>query len=314
MEESRVQELVFSFMKLAGMEPAEIGHGIWKVMIPECEKSFFNGFEELQFTFDRAVAEQHRELQLAREGSYLLRKIIERLGAIPRVSRLFAVTDPELPISDSDGKAKLRLVKPKKVHYRQQIMFNFKVTIRCDIRREILFSALADPATDEVYLDKGLKDLDLSSFSETPDPKIKIHESGHDMLRLYLQTCRLLEGQLQDEIEEIKNWGQQQFEGESTKVKEFLDEQKNELKRKRENVSFHLYFFQKEEEIDKMIADLETEHERKIQELKEKFQLKVEISLINAVVLCVPTIGRPGMTVKKNTDVTSGKISSILCN
>ena len=70
-----------------------------------------------------------------------------------------------------------------------------------------------------------------------------------------------------------------------------MNEQKAELLQKKENVSFHLYFFQKEEEIDKLISNLEEERKRKLSDLEEKYKVKVNISLINAVVICTPESG-----------------------
>ncbi|MEW6710626.1 MAG: hypothetical protein AB1403_12445, partial [Candidatus Riflebacteria bacterium] len=128
-----------------------------------------------------------------------------------------------------------------------------------------------------------------------------------DLMRLYLQSCQELENQLAPDIAELKNWGVDQCDEELKKFEAYLNEQKKELLRKKENVCFHLYFFQKEEEIDKLINDLEEERNRKIRELKEKFALRVNVSLINAVVLCVPTVATSPGKVKKNSAVTLTK-------
>ncbi|EKD84408.1 MAG: hypothetical protein ACD_39C00066G0002, partial [uncultured bacterium] len=41
----------------------------------------------------------------------------------------------------------------------------------------------------------------------------------------------------------------------------------------------------------RLIDNLEEERKRKLSELRDKFSLRVNISLVNAVVLCMPTIG-----------------------
>jgi hypothetical protein len=102
-------------------------------------------------------------------------------------------------------------------------------------------------------------------------------------------------------MDELKAWGREQCADELQKFEAYLDEQKQELLKKKENVCFHLYFFQKEEEIDKLIGDLDKEHERKLAELKEKFALTVNICLINAIVLCVPTVGTSSLKKRKNS-------------
>lgn len=299
MTTNKIQELVFAFMDMVKIPCRVVEEGIWRITIPPEERAFFNGFEELSFTFDRQVAERHRDLEMIAEGSYLLKKIVERLIGIPKVSRLFKMAKPELPRIEPGKTPELRVISPGKAHYRQQVIFNFKVGFLTDDRRERLFSVLADPANHEIYLKEGLGDLDLTQYQETPEPGVPLEESGEDILRLYLQACRQLESTIGPEVEEIRTRNAEQFGVEFARYREFLEEQKKELLKKKENVCFHLYFFQKEEEIDRMIKDLESEHNRKVEELKEKFSLKVEVGLINAIVLCIPTVGVPASQIKK---------------
>lgn len=285
---NKIKELVFSFMDMVGISRKEAEPGIWVARIPEAEQAFFNGFEVLRFTFERDKAELHRDLELICEGSFLLRKIIEKLAQLPRVSRLFSLKAPEVP---PQGPAhELRLVSDN-VYYRPRVVFNFKVQFECDQRREKLFSIVADTSSGVTAVDEGLYNIDMTEYSETPQPGLKLEESGTDILRLYLQACQKLEESLGDEISELREWGEEQCY-ENLKVFEaYLDEQKQELLKKKENVSFHLYFFQKEEEIDRLIDNLEEERKRKLSELKDKFLVRVNISLVNSVVLYTPTVG-----------------------
>ncbi|MBF0543516.1 MAG: hypothetical protein HQM08_03740 [Candidatus Riflebacteria bacterium] len=306
MEANKIQELVLCFMKSLEIKCENDGKGIWRAKIIPSERTFFNGFEEYVFTFEREVAEKHRELELICDGSYLLKKIIERLASIPKVSRLFALTPPEPP-SDGGKVGELVLLAPGKCHYRQKINFHFKVSYVCNRRYDSLFTCLVDPASNEVYLKEGVNEIDMSSYSETPNPDIPIEPTGEEILRLYLKACQILEEETEKKLGEIKSWAQTQFEYEKEKIEEFIDEQKAELEKKKANVCFHLYFFQKEEEIDKMINDLENEKLRKIQELQEKHSLKIEISLINAYVLCVPTLGIPASMVSRKKHENSLK-------
>ncbi|OIP32246.1 hypothetical protein AUK22_00195 [bacterium CG2_30_54_10] len=323
MTRNKIQDLVFSFMNLFKIPCRSTQEGIWQITIPDSEKAFFNGFQELSFTFDREVAEKHRDLEMIAEGSYLLKKIVERLIGIPKVSRMYKLAKPELPPIEPTEPGKtteLMVISPGKVHYRQQVIFNFKVGFLSDARKERLFSVLADPANHKIYLKKGLGNLDPARYQETPEPGVPTEESGEDILRLYLQSCRQLEAAIGPEVEEIRSRNSGLFEAEFARHQGFLEEQKKELLKKKENVCFHLYFFQKEEEIDRAIKDLETDHERKVAELKEKYGLKVEIGLINAIVLGVPTVGVPASQIKKKrremamsqvTVVSSAKLEAL---
>ncbi len=311
MATNRIKDLVFAFMDMVKIETKEVVPNVWWFKVPEKEQNFFNGFEELKFTFEREIAEQHRDTELICDGSFLLRKIIERLAEVPKASRMFATCKPEIP-PVSDG-GELRVVDTDNVYYRQKVIFNFKVQFECDQRKEMLFSISADPADSSLELQKGLKEIDLSGFSEKPQDGIKIEESGQDVLRLYLQACQNLEKELETEIAEVKNWGKKQCDEELEKFEAYLEEQKQELLKKKENVCFHLYFFQKEEEIDTLINNLEQERMRKISELQEKFSLKVRINLINAVILCIPTVGTLSRKTRKTTAKvrTPGKASGL---
>lgn len=296
---NKIQELVFSFLELVSISPKEHAEGVWVAKIPEAEQAFFNGFETLKFTFEREKAEMHRDLELICEGSFLLRKIIERLAAIPKASRLFSTKAPEVPPCANGPELR---VMSDKVYYRSKVIFNFKVQFECDQRREKLFSLTADVADGMLNVEEGLQTVDMKEFSESPQPGIKLEESGVDVLRLYLQSCQKLEEALQEEITELRNWGNEQYEEDLKVFAAYLDDQKQELLKKKENVSFHLYFFQKEEEIDRLIDNLEEERKRKVSELKDKFSLRVNINLVNAVVLCIPTVGTASIKNRKASD------------
>jgi hypothetical protein len=301
---NKIQELVFSFLDMVNIGRKELEAGVWIAKIPENEQAFFNGYETLRFTFERDKAELHRDLELICEGSFLLRKIIERLSAIPKASRLFALRAPEVPPSLNGPE--LRVVSDK-AYYRSKVIFNFKVQFECDQRREKLFSITADTADGLINVEEGLQTVNPDEYSEQPQPDIKIEESSVDILRLYLQSCQKLEESLGEEIAELRQWGDEQCDENLKVFSAYLEEQKQELIKKKENVCFHLYFFQKEEEIDRLIANLEEERKRKLSELKDKFSLRVNISLINAVVLCIPTIGTAGLKTRK----TSDKVASL---
>lgn len=296
---NKIKELVFSFMDMVGIDRRESEPGIWVARIPEAEQAFFNGFEVLRFTFDREKAETHRDLELICEGSFLLRKIIEKLSELPRVSRLFSMREPAVPPQGSAHE--LRVVSDN-VYYRPRVVFNFKVQFECDQRREKLYSVLADTASDLLGVEEGLYNIDMGEFSETPQEGMKISESATDVLRLYLQACQKLEEALSADIAELREWGDEQC-SENLKVFEaYLDEQKHELQKKKENVSFHLYFFQKEEEIDRLIDNLEEERKRKMAELRDKFSVRVKIGLVNSVVLYTPTVGVASHKTRKSGD------------
>ncbi|MDD3001897.1 MAG: hypothetical protein PHF29_09100 [Candidatus Riflebacteria bacterium] len=290
--ENKIRSIVFSFLDMAKIPYKEIRKGVWIAAIPEAEKNFFDNVSKLEFTFNRELAEEHRNIELVCEGSFLLRKIIERMSVLPRVSRVFSKRIPETPPQSLT-------VVTDSAYYRSKVAFNYKVTFNCEQNKDKLYSVVADTAFGVLNINDKLFEVDMDEFSEAPDPNLKIEDSGYDILKLYMEACQKLEDEIHTDIKELRCWSEEKYH-ESIKVfEDYLDEQKNELLKKKENVSFHLYFFQKEEEIDKMLANLEEERKRKTAELQDKFRVKVSVSLINAVVLCIPTIGTASSKAKR---------------
>ena len=241
--------------------------------------------DSLKFTFNKEKAELFRDVEMIGEGSFLFRKIIERLAATPKVSRIFFFLQPEVP--EASG------VKPiaDKMHYKTSVAFNFKVSIVCDQKQDMLYSVVEDRSDSSLKVEDKLFTLDLNDYSEEPDPRIKLDDPGSEVLKKYLLACQKLEESIQDEIEKYRKISNEKCREDMKVFDAYLNEQKAELLQKKENVSFHLYFFQKEEEIDKLINDLEEERKRKLNELEEKYKIKVNISLINAVLICMPESG-----------------------
>lgn len=280
-----IQQLVFAFFNMEGVPCKEEDQGVWTADIPEKERSFFNCDSKIRFTFDREKAELHRDIEMICEGSFLLRKILERLSTLPKVSRLFAGNQPQTP--EASGIKSIA----SKMHYKTSVAFNFKVTIDCDTKTEKLFSVVESSVDSRLEVKDNLFYVDLNYYSEKPDPRIKLDEAGPDVLKVYLEACQKLEDAVQNDIAEARKLGVNKCREDMKVFDAYLDEQKAELIQKKENVSFHLYFFQKEEEIDKLIGNLEEERKRKLTELEEKYKVKVDISLINAVLLCIPESG-----------------------
>ncbi len=283
--ENNIQQLVLAFFNMQGIKCKEAEKDIWVAQIPEKEQSFFNCGDKLKFTFDKEKAELYRDVEMVGEGSFLFRKIIEKLGTTPKVSRIFVGKQPDIP--ESSGIKSIA----DKMHYKTSVAFNFKVSIICDQNKDMLYSVVEDKADSSLKVENSLFTLDLNDYSEQPDSRIKLDEPGSDVLKKYLIACQKLEEKIQDEVDKYRKISQAKCREEMKVFDDYLNEQKAELLQKKENVSFHLYFFQKEEEIDKLINNLEEERKRKLSELEEKYKVKVNISLINAILICSPESG-----------------------
>lgn len=290
--ENKIRSIVFSFLDMAKIPYKEIRKGVWVANIPETEENFFGNVSLLEFTFQRELAEEHRNIELLCEGSFLLRKIIERMSVLPRVSRVFSKRIPETPPQS------LTVVTDSS-YYRSKVVFNYKVTFHCEQNKDKLYSVVADTAFGVININDNLFEVDMNEFSETPDSNLKIEDSGYDILKLYMEACQRLEDEILTDIKDLRCRSEEKYNQSIKVFDDYLDEQKNELLKKKENVSFHLYFFQKEEEIDKMLANLEEERKRKTAELQDKYKVKVSVTLINAVVLCIPTIGAASSKAKR---------------
>ncbi len=293
---NNIQQLVLAYFNMQGIKCKETEENIWVAQIPEKEQSFFNCGSSLKFTFNKEKAELYRDVEMIGEGSFLFRKIIEKLGNTPKVSRIFVGKQPEIP--EASGVKSIA----EKMHYRTTVAFNFKVSLICDQKQEMLYSVVEDKADSSLSVNNKLFTLDLDEYTEEPDSRIKLEEPGPEVLKKYLLACQQLEESIQNEVEKYRKISIEKCREEMKVFDAYLNEQKAELLQKKENVSFHLYFFQKEEEIDKLINNLEEERKRKINELEEKYKVKVNIDLINAILICIPESG------VSKTSNSSGKI------
>lgn len=280
--ENDIRQLVLAYFNMQGIKCKEAEENIWVAQIPEKEQSFFNCGNTLKFTFNKEKAELYRDVEMIGEGSFLFRKIIEKLGNTPKVSRIFIGKQPEIP--ESSGVKSIA----DKMHYRTSVAFNFKVSIICDQKQDKLYSVVENEVDSSLSVNNKLYTLDLNEYSEQPDPRIKLEDPGSEVLKKYLLACQKLEEAIQEEVEKYRKISNEKCREDMKVFDAYLNEQKAELLQKKENVSFHLYFFQKEEEIDKLINNLEEERKRKINELEEKYKVKVNINLINAVLICIP--------------------------
>ena len=133
-----IQQLVLAFFNMQGIKCKESEEAIWVAQIPEKEQSFFNSGDTLRFTFNREKAELYRDVELICEGSFLLRKILEKLGSTPKVSRIFVGKQPDVPENS--------VVKSiaEKMHYKTTVAFNFKVSIQGDQVKDKLYSVVED--------------------------------------------------------------------------------------------------------------------------------------------------------------------------
>ena len=290
-----VQQLVLAYFNMQGIKCKEAEENVWVAQIPEKEQKFYNCGDTLRFTFNKEKAELYRDMELISEGSFLFRKIVDKLGSTPKVSRVFFGHQPKVP--EESGIKSIA----EKMHYKTSVAFNFKVSIDCDQKNDKLYSVVEDGKDDSLKVDSKLFTLDLNDYSEEPDSRIKLDEPGPEVLKKYLLACQELEKSIQDDVDHYRKVGIEKCREEMKVFDDYLNEQKAELLQKKENVSFHLYFFQKEEEIDKLINNLEEERKRKLNELEDKYKVKVNISLINAVMVCTPESGvsKPGGTTAK---------------
>ncbi len=280
-----VKKLVISFLDNLKIKYEETSPGIWKAQIPEEERSFFDGRDEYEFTFDRELAEKHRSLDFMSKGSFMLQKITSRLTSKPKVARLFAKKEPELP------EGTLSLVT-QKAYYKTKIVFNFKVSIEGEQKAVKTMSVVCDTQTGKNEVYNEFYEIQEDLYTETANPDYEIKDENNKILKHYVESCQSIEKEIVKDIKLFKGKNKEEFDKSLKLFEDYLDDQKAELVKKKENLSFHLYFFQKEEEIDKLIGELEKKREQKVKELKEKYEVKVNILLVNALVLCIPTIGK----------------------
>ncbi|NLM17244.1 MAG: hypothetical protein GX221_05960 [Candidatus Riflebacteria bacterium] len=265
----RVKKVFFNFLDTQKIPYKEENPEVWLAEPPKDKQSLLNGAEEFRFTFNKNIAELHRNIEYISENSYSFRKVVEKISSEPKAAKVRLKTD---------GNA-------KGIKWTEDAVFNFKVSMVGGNVKDMLFHTVCDLGAKTIELNEGLFAPEKEKYIDCSKDSNSKASSPTEILRYYLMSCNNLETYLLNEIKEKSKSAENKYKEELAAYNTYLDEEKKELETKKDNSGFHLYFFQKEEEIDKMISNLEKDRKEKTAELREKFKLKTKISLISAIII-----------------------------
>lgn len=208
---------------------------------------------------------------------------------------------------------KVRVLETRVV-YHAQVMFFFKVSFLSDEKRERVVSLLIDPYTEEI--DRPV-DLRRAVRFHVDCGKDKSQEE-YALQRLYRRACDHLERRLARAVEEYERAVGERLRKEERRIEEYyagLIQERVEPLRKlfrkmavasvradlarswsTENRYREAFAELKqesrklEEECERDLAELQAEKGRRIQEVREKHQGRVEVTLTHAALVRVPRV------------------------
>lgn len=286
---SNLQQFVIKFFNTLGAVIEEVDYALINVLIDDEFKDFF-GATELKLCFDYEVYLENPKYELVTFGSFILDKIIDLSLKLSNTSIRFAVVD-SLSVAEPEKKIKkllnldrsnLQIVDENKF-MAYFVKYSFKVTYVSDNTIEEFEDVVVDMKSMNIA--NKFNDNINSIFYESKMQYDYPINSNIDFLSALSESLK--------EIDRIKKVKTEKLIDKSTINKEinrinlYYASLKSEAEKRmnRKNLS--------EEKVNDYKHKIEIyniENQRQLNEITEKFKVKSNIFLQNAVVYAVPMI------------------------
>jgi len=286
---SNLQQFVIKFFTTLGAAIEEVDYALIHVLIDDEFKNIF-GKTELKLCFDYEVYLENPKYELVTFGSFILDKIIDLSIKLSNTSIRYAVVD-NLNVAEPEKKIKkflnldrtnLEIIDEKKfINY--FVKYSFKVTYASDNTIEEFEDAVIDMKSMSIS-NKFYDNLNSVFYESKPQYDYPLN-SNIDFLMALKEVLK--------EIDRIKELKTEQLGNiviinkEEERINLYYDSLKIEAEKRmnRKNLS--------EEKVNDYKHKIEIynmEKQRQLNEITEKYKIKTNVFLQNAVVYAVPMI------------------------
>ena len=286
---SNLQQFVIKFFTTLGAAIEEVDYALIHVLIDDEFKNIF-GKTELKLCFDYEVYLENPKYELVTFGSFILDKIIDLSIKLSNTSIRYAVVD-NLNVAEPEKKIKkflnldrtnLEIIVEKKfINY--FVKYSFKVTYASDNTIEEFEDAVIDMKSMSIS-NKFYDNLNSVFYESKPQYDYPLN-SNIDFLMALKEVLK--------EIDRIKELKTEQLGNiaiinkEEERINLYYDSLKIEAEKRmnRKNLS--------EEKVNDYKHKIEIynmEKQRQLNEITEKYKIKTNVFLQNAVVYAVPMI------------------------
>jgi len=286
---SNLQQFVIKFFTTLGAAIEEVDYSLIHVLIDDEFKNIF-GKTELKLCFDYEVYLENPKYELVTFGSFILDKIIDLSIKLSNTSIRYAIVD-NLNVAEPEKKIKkflnldrtnLEIIDEKKfINY--FVKYSFKVTYASDNTIEEFEDAVIDMKSMSIS-NKFYDNLNSVFYESKPQYDYPLN-SNIDFLMALKEVLK--------EIDRIKGLKTEQLGNvdiinkEEERINLYYDSLKIEAEKRmnRKNLSE-----EKVNEYKHKIEIYDMEKQRQLNEITEKYKIKTNVFLQNAVVYAVPMI------------------------
>ena len=286
-----LQRFVTEVIEALGGIVIPLEYALCHVILPDENKELFDGRSEFILAFDFEVYQENENSEFVTFGSYILDKILYiaskkavftiRFGIIDRLS----LSDPLDKIKeylDLPARTNVKIMSERPVLY-PWITYNFRITYVSDERMEEMMEVWADAFTGNIS--KDMNEQRPSIFYELNPiynyPIVDFPNISKAFNEAYMYTQKNAQTRVQE------NTRKDELNIDLYRINNYYRDLENEiLKRmKRKGITE-----EHRQELESKRKALLLEKEKQLAEMQEKYEIKLHISLDNAVIYAIPNI------------------------
>jgi hypothetical protein len=312
-------DFVLNYCREGGAIVEPPAYGVYEVLLPDELASRLDVPAYQRFAFDDALATETDgagEVTRLSYGHPLVESLIEAARQVPACTRLYvntvrldkrgladlarqALSSPNARLAEVKGQAESRTLG----HY---VRFNFKAALITDEKREQLLSVLMDaqggyPVQELAEIERlttletkpGFEHLPVMPPVWLPDEEPLSRQALEGLLE---RAKRAALDELAEPLDSLQRRAARFLELDHARLEQYYDDMQRDLKRRLERATDD----GRRASIEDKLVAVQTEREAKLADAEAKYRLRVELELINLLVVAQPRLVLP-MNVENRT-------------
>lgn len=319
-------DFVLNYYREAGAIVEPPAYGVHEVLLPDDLAARLSVPAYQRFAFDdtpAAEADGADEVAYLSYGHPLVESLIEAARQVPACARLYvnavrldkrgladlarqALSFPNARLAEVEDQAESRTLG----HY---VRFNFKAALITDEKREQLLSVLMDAqggyAVEELTEIERLITLETTpgfehlpvmppvwlSDEETPFDRLRSPLSRQALEGLLERAKRAALDELAEPLESLQRRAARFLELDRARLEQYYDDIQRDLKRRLERADDD-----RRKSLEDKLTAVQAEQEAKLADAEAKYRLRVELELINLLIIAQPRLVLP-MNIENRT-------------
>ncbi len=249
----------------------------------------------IRYTLEKSVAQSHTDIHYADRGTPFFKKIMASISQSASVTRGYFPFPAEGEIQAPDAAGIQEFFRTRKIDgvqvdgirpvYIPKIELQFHLNIQSQCSESLISKEIFDALdiSPIAALPAGLK-----KPCKQPSRKVEEVYLQENIISVFLRVLKTIESRIKQQVENVYHENSKGFELEKGKVNQFYEMVKEELEDRKESLYYHLYFFQKEEKINKIILEQEKEWDLKLKINQLKYRFKAFLDIFNAYIYFFP--------------------------